>query len=59
MQDLNASRFGIGSGWNSVEFWMNSVNFWSNQLAAYGDDEGFYARSIQSAWEMVEMDLFA
>lgn len=58
MQDLNAGRVGVGSGWDSVEFWMTSVHYWSDQLAAYGDADGFYARSIQSAWDMVEMDLF-
>lgn len=56
MEDLNIDSRCFG--WNQIAFWMESVHYWSNQLANYGDDDGFYAESIKSAWRMVDRELF-
>jgi hypothetical protein len=57
MNDLNAVET-LDSGWHNLEFWMTSVHYWTNQLNAYGDQDGFYARSIDQAWAHVDYYLF-
>ena len=58
MQDLNTKVTEVKTAWDSIAWWMDSVHYWTEQAATWGDADGFYARSIQSAWDMVEMDLF-
>ena len=59
MQDLNHKVTEVKTAWDSVAFWMESVHYWTAQTASWGDDDGFYARQVEAAWRMVEMDLFA
>ena len=57
MKDLNKSTNTGESGWSRLAFWMDSVQYWSNSKALYGDDNGVYQRSIDSAWRMVNLEL--
>lgn len=59
MQDLNRKVTEVKTAWDSIAFWMDSVHYWMEQASAWGDSDGFYARQIDAAWRMVDMDLFA
>jgi hypothetical protein len=55
MNDLNFA-YRDDSGWDSIEYWMEAVEYWSDRVATYGDVNG-YGRSVQLAWNMVNLEL--
>jgi len=58
MNDLNTPHIAGNDFWSDIEFWMDSVHYWTKQLTTYGDQDGFYARSIDQAWAHVDYYLF-
>ena len=57
MNDLNKNTSTGETGWSRLAFWMDSVQYWSDSLDRYGDDNGVYQRSLDSAWRMVNLEL--
>lgn len=47
------------SHWDQLDFWFDSLRYWEDNLACYGDQDGFYQRSLDSANEMINLFLFS